>query len=104
MQPQGRGLRRILKKGCELGFSGLEIRHLCLHQWVIHADLDSREDSGDLLLDLLQFTSGLILRVAPIACRGIERQTIFLDEGCDQIGVQQFPLQTVENPGLHLLA
>lgn len=102
MQPQDRRFRHIVEQGPVPGYLGSEFRHLRLRRRVIHAVFDGREDARDLLLNLLQCAFGILLRAAAIARGGVERLSVFLDEGRDQIGVQEFPLKTVEHPGLQM--
>ncbi|WP_423211191.1 hypothetical protein [Paracoccus yeei] len=98
MEPQGRGLGRILEKRREFSLPAFQSRHLRFHRRMIHAVLDGREHAGDLLLDLLQRALRIILRAAAVACGGVERLAVFLDKHRDQIGVQELLAQAVQHP------
>lgn len=66
--------------------------------------LDRGEDAGDLLLNLGQVAPGPVALGAGVGGRLVEGAVVFLDEGGDQLGVQQRLAQAGQDACLDLLA
>lgn len=94
MQPQSRGLRAECKKRVQLALLTFQYRHPVLHAGLIHSVFDCCHDAADLLVDLHEITTGLLARGIRAGGIRVEGAAVFLDEGGDQIRMQQAVAQT----------
>ena len=102
MQPQGRGLGGLIEKAAQRRLLGFECLQPILHARLIKPVLDGSHDAADLLLRLSQIALSLFVRRYRLRRRRVERQTVCLNEGADQIGMQKAiaqACQTVSGAG-----
>jgi len=97
VQPQGGWFRALGQKARQGHLLAFQLRHPVLHARLIHPVLDSREDAVDLLVDLGKVAAGFLPRGIRTGGFGIEGAAVFLDEGGDQIGVQEVVAQAGEH-------
>jgi hypothetical protein len=78
----------LLEKAAQQSLLGFEWRQPILHARLIKPVLDRSHDAADLLLDLSQIALSLFVCGRGLRGRRVERQTVCLNEGADQIGMQ----------------
>ncbi|KJS41375.1 MAG: hypothetical protein VR71_18550 [Roseovarius sp. BRH_c41] len=97
MQSQGRGLGALLQRALQRGFLRLQLGHPVLHARLIHPVLDGCQNAPDLLVDLAEVAAGLFPGGIRAGGFRIEGAPVVLDEGCNQLRVQQAVAQACQN-------
>ena len=92
----GQGAPGGLEKAAQRSLLGVECRQPILHVRLIKPILDGCHDAADLLLDLSQIALSLFVRRYGLRRRRVERQTVCLNEGADQIGMQKAVAQACQ--------